>query len=71
MPDLRKYKQQTQNRMVVGLLILLFSAGVFLIYFFYGIQAALSGLLILLALISIITVILLILKALDKIANRG
>jgi hypothetical protein len=43
--DLRKYSKQTNIRLVVGFLLLVFIVGDGLIYFFYGAGSALTGLL--------------------------
>jgi TM2 domain-containing membrane protein YozV len=43
MRDLRKYARQTNTRLVLGALLLLFGVGGGLIYVFYGGQAALLG----------------------------
>jgi predicted membrane protein len=43
--DLRKYASQTNVRLIVGGLLLLFGVGIGLIYLFYGQGAALTGLL--------------------------
>ena len=43
--DLRKYAKQTNIRLIVGGLALLIIVGLGLILFFYGPQAALSGML--------------------------
>jgi len=47
--DLRKYASQTNTRLIVGALALLFLVGDGLIYLFYGKSAAFLGLLCLLA----------------------
>ena len=41
--DLRKYARQTNTRLLVGFLLLLFLVGDGLIYVFYGKEAALMG----------------------------
>ncbi len=41
--DLRKYASQTNFRLVVGFILLLFIVGDGLIYIFYGLLAALMG----------------------------
>ena len=46
--DLRKYAKQTNVRLIIGGLLLLFIVGVGLIYFLYGPGAALMGLICLL-----------------------
>ena len=48
MRDLRKYAQQTDRRLIVGGLLILFVVGDGLIYLIYGQQAALAGLICLL-----------------------
>lgn len=46
--DLRKYSRQTQNRLILGFLALVFFLGDGLIYLFWGREAALMGLICLL-----------------------
>ena len=43
--DLRKYAGQTSMRLVLGGILLLFIVGIGLIYGFYGVRAAIIGLL--------------------------
>ena len=43
--DLRKYASQTNFRLIIGGLLVLFTVGIGLIYVFYGPGAALTGLL--------------------------
>ena len=43
--DLRKYANQTITRLIAGGLLLLIVVGLGLIYLFYGLRAALTGLL--------------------------
>lgn len=43
--DLRQYNRQTNRRLIIGGLVLLFVVGIGLIYLIYGAGAALSGLL--------------------------
>ncbi len=43
--DLREYEKQTNRHLIIGGLVLLFVVGVGLIYLFYGVNAALLGLL--------------------------
>ncbi len=45
MRDLRKYSRQTTVQLVVGAFLILFIVGIGLIYYFYGIGGAFSGLL--------------------------
>jgi O-antigen/teichoic acid export membrane protein len=44
-PDLRKYRRQTNTRLILGALIILFIIGDGLIYLFYGPNAGIMGLL--------------------------
>jgi hypothetical protein len=44
MRDLRRYAKQTATRLLVGFILLLFLVGDGLIYYFYGLEAAVSGL---------------------------
>ena len=44
MRDLRKYSQQTNRRLILGGILLLFIVGDGLIFIFYGREAALTGL---------------------------
>jgi hypothetical protein len=69
--DLRKYAHQTNVRLVVGALFLLFIIGVGLIYLFYGKSAAVLGFLCLLAGMVPVFLIWLALTILDWIAKRG
>jgi hypothetical protein len=43
--DLRRYARQTNTRLVLGFLIILFLVGDGLIYLFYGQRSAITGLL--------------------------
>jgi len=51
MRDLRKYDRQTQNRLLIGLLILVSTLGLGLIYMLYGPEAAGLGVLCLLGIL--------------------
>lgn len=70
MRDLRKFARQTQNRIVIGLVLLVATVGILLIYIFYGQGAALFGLLSLVGLILIILLIIGFLYLLEKLANH-
>lgn len=70
MRDLRKYARQTNFRLIVGALLLLFIVGDGLIYLIYGSRAALMGLLCLFAGLTPVLLILLVLLIMDWIANR-
>ena len=69
--DLRKYARQTNVRLAVGAVLLLFIVGTGLIYFIYGPGAAVTGLLCLLAGLSPIALIILFLAVLDWIQKRA
>jgi hypothetical protein len=47
--DLRRYARQTNTRLFVGFLVLLFVVGIGLIYYFYGREAAILGVICILA----------------------
>lgn len=70
MRDLRKFARQTQNRLVIGLFLLVATVGIALIYFLYGSSAALLGLLCLAGVILPILLIIGILTIIEKIANH-
>ncbi|HEX9091658.1 MAG TPA: hypothetical protein VF831_09225 [Anaerolineales bacterium] len=69
--DLRKYARQTNFRLVIGFLLVLFIVGDGLIYIFYGRAAAITGLICLLAAFFPVTLILIGLWALDWIVRRN
>ncbi len=68
--DLRRYARQTNFRLIVGALLLLFIVGEGLIYLIYGRGAALMGLLCLLAGLLPVALTLLIMLLLDWVAKR-
>jgi magnesium-transporting ATPase (P-type) len=68
--DLRKYASQTNVRLIVGSLILLFIVGLGLIAWFYGTGAAVMGFLCLLGALVPIGLIILSLNGLDAIVKR-
>jgi hypothetical protein len=71
--DLRKYARQTNLRLAIGALLVLFIIGDGLIYLFYGGGAALMGLLCLLGGMVPIVLVILVLSLFDwiqKHANR-
>jgi hypothetical protein len=68
--DLRKYTRQTNIRLIVGAVILLFFVGDGLIYLFYGGSAALTGLLCLLAGMAPVLLVVLIILLLDWITKH-
>ena len=69
--DLRQSARQTNIRLFVGFLLLLFIVGEGLIYAFYGIQAALLGLVCLLAGLAPLLLIMLALWGIDWIVHRS
>ncbi len=70
MRDLRRFARQTQNRLVIGLFLLVATVGIALIYFLYGSNAALLGLLCLAGVTIPILFIIGILTIIEKIANH-
>jgi len=71
MRDLRKYARQTNVRLGVGALLLLFVVGTGLIYLFYGPGAAVTGFLCLLAGLTPLVLIFISLILLDWIQKRA
>lgn len=69
--NLRKYAGQTNVRMIIGMIILLFVIGIGLIYWIYGPSAAIGGVLCLLAAVVPIVLIFLSLWLLDWIQKRA
>lgn len=69
--DLRLYAKQTNARLLIGGIALLFIVGDGLIYLFYGQQAALMGLICLLAGLSPLLIIWLLLLLLDWFVKRA
>jgi hypothetical protein len=69
--DLRQYTRQTNLRLIVGFILLLFIVGDGLIYLFYGRGAALMGLICLLGGIAPVVLILAALWIIDWIAKRN
>jgi hypothetical protein len=69
--DLRKYIRQTNLRLIVGALILLFIVGDGLIYLFYGSSAAAMGFLCLLAGLAPVALVTLIIFLLDWVTKRA
>ncbi len=69
--DLRKYAKQTNVRLIIGGLLVLFIVGDGLIYLFYGPGAALTGLLCLSGGLVPIVLILLFLLLIDWVVKRA
>jgi hypothetical protein len=69
--DLRHYARQTNLRLIIGFMLLLFIVGDGLIYIFYGRNAALMGLLCLLAGLSPLVLILLTLWLIDWVTRSN
>jgi hypothetical protein len=69
--DLRYYASQTQARLIIGALLLLFIVGDGLIYIIYGQGAALMGLLCLAAGLVPVIAIVLILWGMDWVVKRA
>jgi hypothetical protein len=69
--DLRQYARQTNFRLFIGFVVLLFFVGDGLIYLFYGREAAIMGLICLMAGLSPIILILGALWVIDWIAKQN
>ncbi len=69
--DLRKYTKDTNTRILIGALVLLFVLGLALIWAIYGFGAAVSGFLCLLGAFIPIAIIFLALFGLDWIVKRA
>ena len=68
--DLREYTRNTQNRLVFGLVILVFVVGVGLIYVFYGKGAALVGIGCLLAALLPVGIVMLFLWVTERLVKK-
>lgn len=68
--DLRKYARQTNFRLLVGFLLILFVVGDGLIYAIYGKESAILGILCLMAGTAPLAMIALVLWGLDKLTKR-
>jgi hypothetical protein len=68
--DLRKYIRQTNIRLAVGAVVLLFVVGDGLIYLFYGSGAAIAGFLCLLGGMTPVVLVILIILLIDWITKR-
>ena len=71
MRDLRKYMRQTNTRLIIGALLLLFVVGDGSIYLIYGPASALMGLLCILGGLVPVLLVILVLAILDWIAKRA
>jgi hypothetical protein len=71
MRDLRKYTQDTNFRIIIGSLILIFVVGDGLIYYFYGSNSALMGLICLLIGFVPVVLIILFIIIMDNIVKRA
>jgi hypothetical protein len=69
--DLRKYARQTSFRLAAGAILLLLVVGDGLIYFFYGSNAAVLGILCILTGLIPVVLVILILSLLDWIKKRA
>jgi hypothetical protein len=69
--DLRQYAKQTNIRLIIGFLFVLFIIGDGLIYVFYGQGAAIMGVICLLAGLSPVILILIALWFIDWIVQRN
>jgi len=69
--DLRKYARQTNIRLAVGAILVLFIIGDGLIYLFYGGSAAVMGILCLLGGMVPVVLVLLVFQLIDWIQKRA
>jgi hypothetical protein len=69
--DLRSYARQTNVQLAIGAFVLLFIFGLGLIWWFYGLGAAITGLLCLLGALVPIALIFLALYGMDWIVKRA
>ena len=69
--DLRKYARNTNIRLFVGFIILLFTVGGSLIYMIYGVEGTIMGLICLLAGLAPFVLIALILWGMEWIVKRA
>ncbi len=69
--DLRRYTRQTRVRLLLGMFVLVFLVGEGLIYFFYGREAALMGLICLLGALVPVGLIIAALAVMDWIVKRA
>ena len=69
--DVRKYARQTNFRLIIGVILIIFIVGDGLIFLFYGEYAALMGLICLVAGLTPIIFLLLIFKFFDWIIQRN
>ena len=69
--DLRRYTRETNIRLLAGFLLLLFLVGGGLIYLFFGLEAALLGVVCLVLGLLPLLIIWLLLSALDWLLKRG
>jgi hypothetical protein len=69
--DLRRYSRQTNIRLLGGFLLILFMVGDALIWYFYGREAAILGLLCLAAGTAPLILIALILWGIENFVNRA
>jgi hypothetical protein len=69
--DLRQYARQTNIRLIIGFLLVLFIIGDGLIYLFYGQGAAIMGVICLLAGVTPVVLIVLALWVIDWIVRRS
>lgn len=69
--DLRKYMRDTNTRLIIGAILLLFIVGLGLIALIYGVGAALTGFLCILAAFVPIGLIFIVLFGMDWIVKRA
>ena len=68
--DLRKYAKQTETRLIVGFLLLVFIVGDGLIFYFYGTGAGLAGLICLAGVMLPVFMVVLFLWIAERVVKR-
>jgi len=68
--DFRRFRQQTNFRLIIGFLIVLLVIGLGLVFVIYGENAAIAGFLFLVISLSPVVIIVIILQVLQWIINR-
>ena len=69
--DLRQYTKQTETRLVIGFLVLVFLVGDGLIFYFYGTGAGLMGLICLAGLLVPVLLVVFFLWIAEKVVKRN
>lgn len=68
--DLRKYAKQTETRLILGFLLLVFIVGDGLIFYFYGTGAGVAGLICLASVMVPVSMVVFFLWIAERVAKR-